>query len=109
MDRADVIKKVWPAMIKLFEDPIAPMKMQQAYDAADKLGRMLATVSDRKLSHKYSEQMLSALGGKEELDKMGGSPEFILVLSAHLCTAIAKCVSDMAEAEDKGNDKGKGK
>lgn len=64
------------------QDPLAPVKMQQAYMGLEALGKMMATATSKEEVERMSERLLSDFPA--QMDKESVDPAFICALCALL-------------------------
>jgi hypothetical protein len=101
MTRGEFLKKAWPALIKVTNDPTAPMKMQKAYAAVDAVGRMLASSgTNAELVRKYHDTLVVGFTD-DEIEVIATTPEFLIALASSFCTAMIHYTTALVEAEEK--------
>lgn len=87
MHPGEYLKKAWPILTEELNDPLAPIKFQNATDALEGLGRMLAQSgkANEDLANELTNQLCAAM-----LDdvKVLESGEFIIALAAMLRQSI---------------------
>ncbi len=83
------LKDKFIAAVEKTGDPMASIKLQNAYAGAEALGKMMATIADEKKTRLHREWLLT-LYSDAELETAPGTPEFICVLSAMLAEAIVE-------------------
>lgn len=67
-------------------DPMAPIKMQEAYQSASELGRMMASFGDQQATQDYSNQLLQDF--PDSMDHIASDPNFICALCNLLANAV---------------------
>jgi hypothetical protein len=83
--------------IRKTENPLAPMIIQDAYGAVDRLAKMLvAGKLDRSLVEAHKIELLSAFTD-DELKAYSKRPEFLLALCAMLITALMDYAGDVVK------------
>jgi len=81
------IRKAVAKLIETTEDPTAPIKLNQLYGAADKVGRMLAVKASKDKVDTIKGLMLKQWN-EDNIDDVAYSPEFIIALCAMLCQSL---------------------
>ena len=70
-------------------NPLAPIIIQSAHTAVEKLGALMTNEADKKTVEQYCEKIASVLSIDDEvLNQIGGDPSFIMALSAILASSI---------------------
>jgi hypothetical protein len=76
------IKDQWVRLIEHTDDGIAPMVVQEAYTAINRLGKLMAGVSNPAIVEGYQTKLLTAWDGTPEADCY--KAEFVMALAAML-------------------------
>jgi hypothetical protein len=101
MTKYEFLKKAWPALIKVTNDPTAPIKMQTAYKSVDAIGRMLASSgTSAELVRKYNDALVAGFTD-DEIEVISTTPEFLIALASSFCTAMIHYTTALVEAEEK--------
>lgn len=81
----DIKAKFVSAMEKT-GDPLAPIKLQEAYKHCDQLGRLMAIIGNKAEVEKLSETLLASF--PKDMDHIARDPNFICALSGLLSNAL---------------------
>jgi hypothetical protein len=99
-EQAEFMKKAFPILIGLTEDPLAPFKFEKAYNALEQLGRMLAYEKIAKESEvdDIQKKLLESLD-----EDFVVNAAFIIALAAFLNVAIKEFISNAVQQGHKLN------
>lgn len=87
MTQAQGIAEAWARLIAVTQDPLAPIKMQEAARRLEQLGMMLAAVSDKEKVMEISDN-LNEHWTEEQLNEVSSTPEYIMALTGALIVSI---------------------
>lgn len=87
MTQSSDIKAAWAYLMKLTNDPLAPIHLQNTYAQADKLGQCLAGCANQAQAQAIKDRLLSDFEDPE-LDDLTATPEFIIAVASLLCGAL---------------------
>lgn len=82
------IRKLMTSAIERTENPVAPIIMQEAYSAVNKLAKLMTPIAESQAEVEiYSERLLREFSDAE-LNKIGGDPAFVIALCALLTQSL---------------------
>ena len=84
---AEFIKRAWPKLIEETGNPMAPIILQEAYNANKRLGQMLASTANKQLVTDYSNLFLQWMQDAES-EEQAARPEFVIALAGMLVESI---------------------
>lgn len=85
------------AAIEATGDPLAPIKLQDAHGAANRLGHLMANVADETKVNDISMTLLS--GFPDEMDHIACDPSFLMAVCAIFENAIVAYASHLTQKE----------
>jgi hypothetical protein len=90
------IKKAFAVLTENLEDPLAAVKIQNAYAHANELGRLLASVTMPE-EVEAAQKFLIGTRSDEEMDSISVEPAFVMALAAMLCESLIAMVNKAVE------------
>lgn len=81
------IKQAFIKVVEATGDGMAAIKMQDAYNSANAIGKMLAGVSDRKTVDNYFAALSAAWPG-DSIHQVCDKPEFVVALAGMFCQSL---------------------
>lgn len=82
----DNIKRQFITLIDRTGDPFAPITLQNAHGAVEKLSKLMARQAKPETVAAYNEQMLAQM--PMDMDHIARDPSFIMALAGMLTSAI---------------------
>lgn len=79
-------KEMFEAAIEKTEDPLAPIKLEKAYNGAISVGMMFAGTGDQARVEHFSRLLLNAF--PNDMDVTASDPDFICALASLFATSI---------------------
>lgn len=92
-------KQRFIALIERTDNPLAPLIIQAAHNANERLGPLLAPLADREATKALTSKMMSSWSD-EEMNALSTKPELVIALASMLNTAIAGWVSALPLVEE---------
>jgi hypothetical protein len=81
-------KRAFATLVQRTEDPLGPIKLQEAYRWADRVGKMLAHTTKLSEVITYRDALLSFWPDNDELNKICGSPAFVMAVAGIFSQAL---------------------
>jgi hypothetical protein len=81
-------KRAFVKLIERTEDPMAPIKLQEAHKYVDLAAKMLVNTVDKDEVRTYKDALLSFWPDEGELEAICGKPAFIIAVSAILVQSL---------------------
>lgn len=86
-------------LIEATEDPTAPIKVQDAYNAVNRLGVMIASISDQATVNQLMEKLTSAWPN-DLIEEVCCKPEFVMALGGMFNGALKTWKDSLMEPKD---------
>lgn len=74
--------------IEATQDPLAAIKLQEAYSRCSDVGRLMASIADKAKTIEFSDKLLKSF--PDEMDHIARDPSFICALAGLLSNALVE-------------------
>jgi hypothetical protein len=82
------INEQWAKLIEQTGNPTAPLIVQEASSAVDRLGRLMAGMSSPEVVNRYCDQLCTAWDDLDDIEQVCYKPDFVMALAAMLIESL---------------------